>query len=102
VFAESELVVISEEKNASAESSPTDELKEKFGGTIMFVPGVRLADFHVSHQESFDVLALEVHAVHGEKKLEIIFPSEEEKTVRKAMEQMMRSRGSKNQTIRKN
>jgi hypothetical protein len=102
LFADSELVVISEEKNASTESLSTDELKEKFGGTITFVPGVRLADFHVSHQESFDVLALEVHAAHGEKKLEIIFPSEEEKTVRKAMEQMMRSRGSMNQTIRKN
>jgi hypothetical protein len=46
LFAESELVVISEEKNASTESSSAEELKEKFGGTITFSPGVRLADFH--------------------------------------------------------
>ena len=95
LIAERELVVISEEKNPSTESSSAEELKEEFGGTITFVPRVRLADFHVSHQESFDVLALEVHAAHGEKKLEIIFASDQEKTVRKAMEQMLLSLGSK-------
>jgi hypothetical protein len=86
-----ELVAISEEKDSSAESSSAEELKEKFGGIITFVPGVRLVDFHVSHQESFDVLALEVHAAHGGQKLEIIFPSSEEKAVRKAMEQIFLS-----------
>jgi hypothetical protein len=102
LISDRELVVISEEKGSSAESSSAEELKEKFGGIITFVPGVRLVDFHVSHQESFDVLALEVHAAHGEKKLEIIFPSDEEKTVRMAMEQMVLSRDSPNQTTRKN
>jgi hypothetical protein len=66
----------------------------KFGGIITFVPRVRLADFHVGHQQSFDVLALEVRAAHGEEKLEIIFPSDEERAVRKAMEQMLLSGGS--------
>ena len=102
LITERELVTISEEKNASGESSSAEELKEKFGGTITFVPRVRLADFHVSHQERCDVLALEVHAAHGEKKLEIIFPSDEEKAVRKAIEQMFLSRGPTNQTIRNN
>jgi hypothetical protein len=94
LITERELVVISEEKNLSAEAASAEELKEKFGGIITFVPRVRLADFHVSHQQSFDVLALEVHAAHGEQKLEIIFPSDEERAVRKAMEQMLLSQGS--------
>jgi hypothetical protein len=102
LIAERQLVVISEEKNASAESSSAEELKEKFGGTITFVPRVRLADFHVGHQEGFDVLALELHAAHGGQRLEIIFPSDGEKAVRKAMEQMFLSRGSTNQTITRN
>jgi hypothetical protein len=37
----------------------------------------------------------------GGEKLEIIFPSDEEKAVSKAMEQMLLSRGSANQTITK-
>ena len=102
LITERELVVISEEKSASAESSSAEELKEKFGGTITFVPRVGLTDFHVSHQESFDVLALELHAAHGGQKLEIIFPSDEEKAIRKAMEQMLLSQGTANQIIRKN
>ena len=102
LIADRELVVISEEKNASVESSSAEDLKEKFGGVITFVPRVRLADFHVSHQESFDVLALELRAAHGGQKLEITFPSAEERAVRKAMEQMLLSHGPANQIIRKN
>jgi hypothetical protein len=94
LITERELVVISEEKSPSAEASSAEETKEIFGGIITFVPRVRLADFHVSHQQSFDVLALEVRAPHGEEKLEIIFPSDEERPVRKAMEQMLLSQGS--------
>ena len=101
LITERELVVISEEKSASAESSSAEELKEKFGGTITFVPRVRLTDFHVSHQENFDVLALELHAAHGEKKLEIIFSSDNERAVRKAMEEMLLSQGPTNKTIGK-
>jgi hypothetical protein len=94
-----ELVAISEERDSSSESSSAEDLKEKFGGIITFVPRVRLADFHVSHQESFDVLALELHAAHGGHKLEIIFPFDEEKAVRKAMEQMLLSQGTANQIV---
>jgi hypothetical protein len=101
LITERELVVISEEKSASAKSSSAEELKEKFGGTITFVPRVRLTDFHVSHQENFDVLALELRAAHGEKKLEIIFSSDNERAVRKAMEEMLLSQGPTNQTIGK-
>jgi hypothetical protein len=63
------------------------------GGIITFVPGVRLADFNVSHQEGFDVLALQVQTAHGGEKLEIIIPSDNEKAVSKAMKQMLLSRG---------
>jgi hypothetical protein len=102
LITERELVAISEDRDSSSESSSAEDLKEKFGGIITFVPRVRLADFHVSHQESFDVLALELHAAHGGQKLEFIFPSDQEKAVRKAMEQMLFSQGDANQIIRKN
>ena len=98
LITERELVVISDEQNAAAERPPetpsAEEPKETIGGIITFVPRVRLADFHVSHQESFDVLALQLHAAHGGEKLEIIFPSDYEMTVSKAMKQMLLPRGS--------
>ena len=102
LITERELVVISEEKNSSAEPHPAEEPKIRFGGIITFIPRVRLADFQVSHQESFDVLALQLKASHGGEKLEIIFPSDDQKAVSKAMEQMLLFRGSANQTITKN
>ena len=102
LITERELVVISEEKNSSAEPHPAAEPKIRFGGIITFIPRVRLADFQVRHQESFDVLALQLKASHGGEKLEIIFPSDDEKAVSKAMEQMLLFRGSANQTITKN
>ncbi len=102
LITERELVVISEEKNSSAEPPPAEEPKVRFGGIITFIPRVRLADFQVRHQESFDVLALQLQASHGGEKLEISFPSDDEKAVSKAMEQMLLSRGSANQTITKN
>ena len=95
---ERELVVISEEKEFSterpADARPVEESKAIFGGIITFVPRVRLKDFHVSHQESFGVLALQVHATHGGEELRVLFPPDEEKAVSKAMEQMLVSRGS--------
>jgi hypothetical protein len=98
LITERELVVIAEEKVFSAES-PTkapsaEEPKEIFGGIITFIPRFRLKDFHVSHQESFGVLALQVGAAHGEERLEVIFPSDNEKDLSKAMEQMLLSRGA--------
>jgi len=125
LITERELVLISEEKfsaepppDTPSAEEPTDRPPEQetpptptetpsetplvpvgFGGIITFVPRVRLADFHVSHQERFGVLALQVHAARGGEKLEIIFPSDEEKAVSKTMEQVLLSRGSATQTI---
>jgi hypothetical protein len=80
---ERELVLISEEKTSPRLHSGD---LHKFGGIITYFPLVRLADFHVSHHERFGVLALQVHATHGEERLEIIFPSDREKAVSEAME----------------
>jgi hypothetical protein len=96
-------VVISEEKDSLVErprKAPSAvEPKENFGGIITFVPGVRLAEFNVSHQEGFGVLALQVQTAHGGEKLEIIIPSDNEQAVSKAMKQMLLSRGSADQAI---
>ena len=93
LIAKRELVAISEETDSSAESPlealSAKEPREKFGGIMTFAPRVRLVDFHVSHQEGFDVLALELRAPHGGEKLEIAFPSGDEIAVSKAMEQML-------------
>jgi len=78
-----ELLLMAEDK-----TSPSMKVDApKFGGTITYFPLVRLADFHLGHQERFSILALEVHARHGGEKLEIIIPSGHEKSVRKVMEQ---------------
>ena len=81
---ERELVLISEEKQSPRQHEGD---VHQFGGIITYFPLARLADFHVGHHERFGVLALQVHAAHGGEKLEIIFPSDEEKAVSKAMEQ---------------
>ena len=94
---ERELVVISEEKEFAGErppeARPADESKAIFGGVITFVPRVRLEAFHVSHQEGSGVLALQVHAAHGGQELKVIFPSDDEIAVSKAMDRMLVSRG---------
>jgi hypothetical protein len=125
---ERELVLLSEGKKSSAELSPVassgEEPKEtpstpvppkavnpaetpsvpgnvyEFAEIITFVPRVRLADFQMSHQES-GVLTLQLRASQGGEKLEITFPTEYEDAVLKGMEQMMLSRNSANQTIKK-
>jgi hypothetical protein len=102
------------EQEASATSEPPEEETAdgdpqklpgdvyEFGEIITFVPRLRLADFHVSDREHFGVLALQLHAAHGgEEKLEIIFPSNHEKAVAKAMEQVSLSRSAPNQTVTK-
>jgi hypothetical protein len=91
LIAERELVAISEEKESSPEAFASKGPTEKFGGIFIFVPRVRITDFHVSHQEGIDVLALELQAAHGGQRLEFMFASEEEMAVRKAVEQMLRS-----------
>jgi hypothetical protein len=60
----------------------------EFGEIITFVPRVRLAELQVSHQEHFGVLTLEVRAAHGKEKLEILFPSDHQKAVSQAIEQV--------------
>jgi hypothetical protein len=98
---ERELVVISEEKEFLTERPPetpsAEETRAIFGGIITFVPRVRLRDFHVSHRETFGVLALQVNGAHGGEKLEVAFPSGDEKAVSNAMEQMLLSRNSTKQ-----
>ena len=83
LITERELVLISEEKGSPRRL--TGDVHE-FGGIITFFPRVRLADFEVSHHERFGVLALQVHAAQGGEKVEILFPSNDEKTVSRAME----------------
>ena len=128
LITERELVLISEGKKSSMESSPAassaEESKEtpavpmpptavnptetpsvpgnvyEFADIITFVPRVRLADFQMSHQES-GVLTLQLRASQGGEKLEITFPTEYEDAVLKGMEQMLLSRNSANQTIKK-
>jgi hypothetical protein len=80
---ECDLVLMTEDKAPSSMQAAA----QKFGGTTTYFPLRRMVDYHVGHQERFSILALEVHARHGGEKLEIIFPSGHEKSVRKAMEQ---------------
>lgn len=80
---ERELVVIADEKTPKGYQG---ELA-KYGGIITYFPLARLADFHVSRQDRFGVLALQAHARHGGERLEILFPSDHELAVSEAMEQ---------------
>jgi hypothetical protein len=80
--------VISEEKHSPRQLSGD---AHEFGGIITYFPLVRLADFKISTQEYFSVLALQVHAAHGGETLEIIFPSGFESHVGKAMEPILLS-----------
>jgi hypothetical protein len=66
----------------------------EFGENITVVPRVRLADFQVSHQEHFSVLALQVGSARGGGKLEVLFPSGDEKAVSQVMAQALLSGGS--------
>jgi hypothetical protein len=106
LITERELVLISDEKESSEEPSPeassAEEPQESSGGIITFVPRLRLAGFDVSRQEGFSVLALQARAAHGEEKLEIIFPSDDEEAVSKAMEQVLLSRGAATQATNEN
>jgi hypothetical protein len=81
---ERELVLIADEK------APDWSHGEwaKYGGIITYFPLARLDDFHVGQQDRFGVLALYVHASHGGERLEILFPSDHEGAVSKAMERV--------------
>jgi len=81
---ERELVLISEEKQSPRQHEGD---AHQFGGIITYFPLARLADFHIGRHERLGVLALQVHAAHGGERLEIIFPSDQEKAVSQAMKQ---------------
>jgi hypothetical protein len=91
LITERELVLISDE--SSPEASSAEEPKESSGGIITFIPRLRLAGFDVSLREGFGVLVLQARAARGGEKLEIIFPSDDEQAVAKAMKQVLLSRG---------
>jgi hypothetical protein len=82
---ERELVLISEEK-----TSPRQHAGDlhRFGGIITYFPIAQLRDFQLSRHDRFELLALQVHAMHGGEKLEIIFPADHEKAISEEMEQV--------------
>ncbi len=87
---ERELVLISEEK-ISPRQHPGD--LHRFGGIITYLPIAQLKDFQLTQHERFDVLALQVHSMHGGEKLEIVFPADHEKALSEAMEQVFAHAG---------
>ena len=85
-----ELVLISEEKAFPRQHAGD---LHKFGGIITYFPLARLENFELSQHERFDVLALQVQAMHGGEELEIIFPADHEKAISEAMEQVLAHAG---------
>ncbi|HYY31167.1 MAG TPA: hypothetical protein VE860_24725 [Chthoniobacterales bacterium] len=86
---EREIVLISEEKESPRQ---VEENFYESGAVVTFFPRLRLTDFHVGHHDRFGILALQVHAAHGGEKLEVVFPSQEELAVSKAMESFLLAR----------
>ena len=82
---EREFVLIAEEK-----VSPRQHAGDlhHFGGIITYIPIAQLINFQLSQHERFDVLAFQVHAMHGGEELEIIFPADHEKAVSELMQQV--------------
>ena len=82
---EREFVLITEEK-----MSPRQHAGDlhQFGGIITYIPIAQLRDFALSQHERFDVLSFQVHGMHGEEKLEIIFPVDHEKALSEVMKQV--------------
>jgi hypothetical protein len=87
---ERKVVLVSEETGSLIEplheGSAVAEGAEQLHGTTTFIPRVRLADFHVSHEDHLGVLALQVRATHGGEVVEVTFPSDQERAVLKAMD----------------
>ena len=80
---ERELVLILGEKKSTRQNGG---YFPEAGGIITYFPLARLADFHVSHHHRFGVLALQLRAAHVGGKLEVIFPSDQERAIARAME----------------
>jgi len=87
---EREFVLIAEEK-ASPRQHAGDE--HHFGGIITYIPIAQLRDFQLSQHERFDVLAFQVHAMHGGEELQIIFPADHERAVSEIMKQVFAHKG---------
>jgi hypothetical protein len=85
-----EFVLIAEEK-----ASPRQHAGDlhHFGGIITYIPIAQLRDFQLTQHERFDVLAFQVHAMHGGEELEIIFPVDHEKAVSGVMKQVFAHTG---------
>jgi hypothetical protein len=66
----------------------------EFAEIVTFVPRARLVSFQVTHQDGLGVLTLQLQATHGNEKLEILFPVDDENAVSKAMERGLLARGS--------
>ena len=86
LLSESEVVLFSEEK-APWWYRTRQELK--LGDIVTYFPLHRLARFHLSQNDRFGVLSLEVHAYHGGEKLEVLFALEQAEAVSRLMEQAM-------------
>jgi hypothetical protein len=82
---EREFVLIAEEK-----TSPRQHVGDQhhFGGIITYIPIAQLIDFQLTQHERFDVLSFHVHAIHGDEKMEIIFPADHERAVSDVMKQV--------------
>jgi len=87
---EREFVLIAEEK-----ASPRQHAGDlhHFGGIITYIPIAQLRDFQLTQHERFDVLALQVHSMHGGDKLEIVFPADQENALSEAMAQVFAHAG---------
>ena len=87
---ERELMLISEEK-----ISPRQHAGDlhRFGGIITYLPIAQLRDFQLTQHARFDVLALQVHSIHGGDKLEIVFPADQEKALSEAMAEVFSHAG---------
>jgi hypothetical protein len=90
LITEREFVLIAEEK-----ASPRQHAGDlhHFGGIITYIPLAQLRDFQLTQHERFDVLAFQVHAMHGGEELEIIFPVDHEKAVSGVMKQVFAHAG---------
>jgi hypothetical protein len=82
---EREFVLIAEEKRSPRQHAGD---LHRFGGIVTYIPIAQLRDFQLSQHERFDVLAFQVHGVHGEESLEIIFPADHEKALSEIMKQV--------------
>jgi hypothetical protein len=90
----SEPSIIPDRETTGGELSDLPADLFEFGENITVIPRVRLAEFQVSHQEDFSVLTLQVRSTHGGGKLEVLFPSGDEKAVSQAMERALLPGGS--------